>query len=634
MAGALKLGVLWQLAGHPMLQPRADLDNAVYLDLARGIANGQFAGAGQVFFVSPFYLYFAAAALWSSGGSVFALQLAQVVLGAGAVWCVALTGRLWYGTGGAVLAGSLAAATGVFAFNEILILQSSVDVFLTALGLWLVARAWTTGDRRTLIAAGVVLGLHMLNRPNVALWAMAVVLLTLWWPAWRPAGAGRGSGRLVLAAAGRAGLVAAGLALALAPVALRNLAVSGEVAVVSSHGGLNFYIGNHDGATGTYQEVPGISASIAGQARDMRQVAGAALDRPVTDVEASGYFYRQAWSWMAANPGRAAGLFFRKLLYTFNATDVALNDSYAYFARDVPTILRALVVGPWLLVPLGLAGLFLGRPRSDPALAAAWWRWTTFIAIYAVSVAAFFVAGRYRLPLLVALCVTSAGALLAIWGLLREARWRTLAAAAVPVVVLGVVANLDLALEDGRAGWQAEAIVLDISSGRDAEAEAALTRLEPAFPNPGLLRYRTARAYLARGDRGRALPHLERAADLSPDRPEVRLDLGQLLLAAGRPEDAASHLSAAIAADPDNAMARGLRGMAYGSLGRPEDALADFERAVALDPDDAAAHLNLGVAYAQTGRPAEARRAAEAALRLRPDYDRARVFLSALGGRG
>src|SRR5205085_11421411 len=102
---------------------------------------------------------------------------------------------------------------------------------------------------RTFGAAGLVLGLHILNRPNVAAWTVAAVLLTLC------------TGRLTRR--GRASLaLVAGIALAIAPVAIRNYAVSGELALVSSHGGLNFYIGNHEGATRTYQIIPGITPSI------------------------------------------------------------------------------------------------------------------------------------------------------------------------------------------------------------------------------------------------------------------------------------------------------------------------------------------------------------------------------------
>jgi len=50
----------------------------------------------------------------------------------------------------------------------------------------------------------------------------------------------------------RAAMLVAGLLVALGPVAVRNRVVSGEWILVSSHGGLNFYIGNNADADGTY----------------------------------------------------------------------------------------------------------------------------------------------------------------------------------------------------------------------------------------------------------------------------------------------------------------------------------------------------------------------------------------------
>ena len=38
---------------------------------------------------------------------------------------------------------------------------------------------------------------------------------------------------------------------------------------------------------------------------------------------------------MRANPRPAFALFARKIAYTFNQTDLALNYSYAYFTKDV-----------------------------------------------------------------------------------------------------------------------------------------------------------------------------------------------------------------------------------------------------------------------------------------------------------
>src|SRR2546427_735431 len=71
----------------------------------------------------------------------------------------------------------LAAATGVLTFNEVLLLQSAVDPFLTALASYLVVRALVT-DRLTRFAtAGLALGVFVTNRPNVLAWAAVLVVL-------------------------------------------------------------------------------------------------------------------------------------------------------------------------------------------------------------------------------------------------------------------------------------------------------------------------------------------------------------------------------------------------------------------------------------------------------------------------
>ena len=93
-----------------------------------------------------------------------------------------------------------------------------------------------------------------------------------------------------------AAFFAAGLAVVLGLNAARNLAVSGHAVAIASHGGLNFYIGNHAGADGTYSPVPGIRPSIAGQATDSERVAEASFGRPLSPSEVSSYFYGLGWS--------------------------------------------------------------------------------------------------------------------------------------------------------------------------------------------------------------------------------------------------------------------------------------------------------------------------------------------------
>jgi Flp pilus assembly protein TadD len=326
--------------------------------------------------------------------------------------------------------------------------------------------------------------------------------------------------------------------------------VSHEWTFVSSHGGLNFYIGNSAAATGFYHQVPGITPTIGGQATDARRVAEQALGRSLTDAEVSAYFFDLGWGWIRSHPRAAAGLFLRKLAYTFNAAHVALPHSYPFYAYEEGTLLRVLVVGPWLLIPLGLAGLGLvaWRLRRPEYLA-----WAAFVPAYAGAVALFFVAERYRLPMLMPLTV-GAGALLDA-GLTtaeaRPARIRSLAGALTVVVGLFVFVNWPLHLSDGR--WEegvrlAQRLVI---LGRYDEAEAWVARMEPREPRPGATAAGAGAQLLVEKQFGRAAGMLRRAVERGDREPMVEYQLGEALLEAGRPAEALPHLRRGVDAGLD-----------------------------------------------------------------------------------
>jgi tetratricopeptide (TPR) repeat protein len=700
----VKVIVLSQLAAHPLLQPAGELDSGYYATLARQVASGDLTAGHRVFFISPLYIYFLAAILVVSGGGLIAAQVVQIVLGTAAVGLVWLTARDWFGLRAAWVAGALAALTGQFTFNEVLVLQSALDPFLTALALFLLARAWRLASPAALVTAGIALGLLVLNRPNALLFAVAAIGITAIARLGTTGAAdgvkgrghakdfapGRVAGRPGLQRARRSGQIgitargwaaasffAAGLALALAPVAIRNLIVSGEWALVASHGGLNFLIGNGPGATGTYRTLPAITPSIAGQEQDARRVAEAAEGRSLSDSEVSAHFYRQAWSWIRDHPGTAVALFARKIAYVFNAADISLNYSYAYYSRDEQTLLRFLFVGPWLLLPLGLFGAIAARPWSDAfvggdearrsgarAGAAAWCGWLSFVPIYAVSVALFFVSGRYRLPLLVPLCVTATGGLDPVWRLWRSGRLASMALAASLLAALAVATNWSFGLDDGRAQERTEMILRLVDGRDDVRASALMAGTERLHPEPALLLFRVGQAYLARGDAARAVPLLERAIAIEPSRHEVSLRLGQALLDVGRANEAIPHLRTALAAgvQPDQAafdLARALAatGARQDSLaalrqirgGESLDASSQYavgrlalqlgdarlaewylQRAMNGRPGDVPLREALALAQSQQGRRREALATLEGAARLDPQSASVRVNLAVL----
>lgn len=679
LAVVLRGILLAQLHDHPLLQPGFGLDTDLYLTLAQRVAGGDLALAPDAYPAAPLYIYFLGAALAAGGGSLLAARVVQILLGALAVWLMGDTARRVFGPAAALPAALLAALCGPFAFNEILILQSALDPVLTALALWSLARALEVPQARPWLMAGIAWAALAVNRPN-ALPFVAVLALALAWSRRRQAI------RPVAA-------LAAGAAIVIAPVALRNLVVTGELVLVAAHGGFNFFVGNNPEADGTYRSVEGVTPSSVRQQADARVVAEAALGRTLSDGEVSSYFYRRAFHWIASSPADAAALALRKIRYVLSAGEISLNYSYAYYRGDEATLLRGMPVAAWLLLPLGLVGLLACRHGGE------YWIWAGFVPVYALSVAVFFVSERYRMPLLVPLGM-AAGALLGqLVAFARTGAWARSARVVAVTVLVAVATSWPTGLDDGRGEERTAMAETLIRRGEVARGQQVADRALPAHPEPAMLLFRVGRALQARGDRGAAIARYQQALSHDTARAEVRYFLGQCLLDEGRVAEAIPHLDAAVTADvrldvapfdlaralasthehdaarralarlriPDTAdiasfagagqLAEALGdgalairfyaqaserpdapvammerlGVLLAMAGRAPEAVTVLERAALRAPAEASLRLNLAVALAQAGRVQDARAQVAEALRLRPDYPQARALAQRLG---
>jgi Flp pilus assembly protein TadD/4-amino-4-deoxy-L-arabinose transferase-like glycosyltransferase len=526
----IKLVVVWQLADHVLLQPGNVMDSNAYFELAKRVVGGDWLLGPGLYYVSPLYIYFLAL-VFGSTGSLTAIRVVQVLLGTVSVGCIFFSAREWFGERAGWIAAGLAAATGLFTFYEVVLLQSSLDAVLTSATLLFFTLALTRDRMRWYALAGATMAVQSLNRPNVILVAAAMLV-----------------GLLLVRRLRAVGWVLAGLALALAPVTIRNV-VAGEPSVLSSQGGLNFYIGNNATSTGFYAKPQGVSPTIEGQRTDTRVVAEAALNRKLSDTEVSNYFFGLGLSWIKQHPKDWLRLFAYKVFFLLNSQHTSLPLSYPFYAYDVKTLLRFLFVGAWLLTPLGVAGFVVGAFTFTGARRQAFLLWLTYTPAYFLSVAIFFVADRYRLPLLVPYAVGSGAAvdfLLRQWTA-RSAPMREFASVGAAVVVFGLAANWPLGIRDGdgRAEEQVHMAEVEARLGHVDQAEYWLNRALPSSTLVGMSHYRVGLQYVNASLYDRAIVHLEIALRDTPGEAHAEFMLGQALANLGRVKEAIPHLQRA-----------------------------------------------------------------------------------------
>jgi len=253
-------------------------------------------------------------------------------------------------------------------------LRSESLVILLLLGFTWLWTAPAKDDRRSPLAAGALLGLATLGRPECLL--LPALLAAL---AWRRAG-----GR---AAVLRAGLLLPGMLLLLLPWAARNAAVVGVWTPVSTNAGYNFWKSFNEATDGS--QIP---------LADGGALQGVAEG----DLDARGF--RLGWDFIAAHPWRSLLLVPAKWGHLFGPERDLLSDIRRrhYPIRALPldiAVAIAMNLAWAALLALGLYAL-IGPMRSDVKDAA-----IAVLLMLLVTHAVFFGDDRFHVPLLPFLCV-------------------------------------------------------------------------------------------------------------------------------------------------------------------------------------------------------------------------------------
>jgi hypothetical protein len=543
--------------------------DGLYHDLAaRDILAGNV--KPEPFFRAPLYYYFLAGIYAAFGRSFWAVRLVQSAIGALSVVLLYRLGlRAGVRPAVSLLAAIMMILCGpiVFATNE---LHTPVlEILLDLLYLNLLLAAADTGcpPRRAMLfalSAGLALGLSAIARPNILVTA-PLALGWLWVQASPAPGRVRRTAPLAV-------LFLLGAAIAPGSVTWRNARVSGDPVFIASQGGINFFIGNRPEADGFTPSTPARyrfdspyedSVALYGQF-----AADEAAGRKLTASESQRYWAGRVFAWWAQEPLAGLRLLAKKWVLVWTHREIRNNTAYEYVRREWAPSLWALPFGFWFVGPVSVLGMVLAFRLRQPALRFL----ALFALVYMASFTLFFIADRYRLPVVPVLLLLSAYAVA--WlvervGAVRlahsPAEWRTLLPAAALLAGMAVVVNVDWYPTATPAAW-----ALD---------------------------------YWGAGNR---------------------------LAEQKRYDEAEAQYRRALALDSRNAEIWTNLGMAQYYQGRFEDAAASFAESIARGPGDGGAYYNLALCRLQQGRRGEARQLLAKAAAMDPENLAARRELAAL----
>jgi 4-amino-4-deoxy-L-arabinose transferase-like glycosyltransferase len=495
----VRLAFLAEILPHPYLdinQVRGT-DMEGYLRWGWRIAQGNWLGVGEgPFYQGPAFPYLLGLTFALFGFTLLPALLLQAVLGSLVPVLIYWIGRRLFGGRVGLLAGLLAALSGMPVFFGVVLHSTTLEVFLVSGALLLLVVACEKG-RGWWAWAGAAAALAALARPNLLIVPPFVVLALFL----------RGGDRR--AAARAAGLFVLGFTLVIVPVTIRNVLVGGQFVVVSSAGPETFRITNsYDSAVLNFRYPTLPQMPVASWAFWKHQGAKAALFWWGFEAPQNVNFYLvQGFSWVLSLP----------------------------------------LVASWALIPLAAVGGWLVRRQWRDLLPV-----LLFGLGYYLSVVAFHIVGRFRLPLMPILAVLAAVALARGIEGCRARDWgRLLAGAAVALALMGAVYP-----------WSAWGI----------------PRVFPVdHANYGYI-------LANRGALAAGVAELAQAEAGLPGYPGLNYDMGRILMQLGQPREALARFERELGFDPRHAEAARRAGLAAKATGESSRAREHFQRYLLLAP--------------------------------------------------
>jgi tetratricopeptide (TPR) repeat protein len=440
-------------------------------------------------------------------------------------------------------------------------------------------------------AAGAVLGLMALVRPNALLFA-PVLIGWGWWVV-RRQGLTNRFWPMALAAAVAGALV-------LTPTTYRNWRIEGVFAPVSANGGLTIFHANNDDSAGFSTSSVGVMGVFGSPwgVGDVVVRMETELGRDLTFSQVSRILGRRALVWIRDHPRREVVLIGRRAALFWGPDEVAHNHVVGADRLQSP-LLRTMPIGfPTALggALVGLVMLILGWRRgwldekgTKPTLVAL----GLFVLTWFVSFLPFFAASLYRVAVVPFLLLALSVALVEIGRSIvaRQSKgWYWLGA----LVVAVSLAHVPLVRADvGMARWHYDRGLAWIYEHQPERALESFRRALDEDPLYGPAHNGMGKILLERGDLEGGLHHFSEAARIQPKDPIAHSNRALVLTRMSRWTEAEREYGVALEWAPTHADWWANVGVCRERLGNHRGAIDAYRSALKADRDHRSAANNL-----------------------------------------
>ncbi|MEQ1918373.1 MAG: glycosyltransferase family 39 protein [Elusimicrobiota bacterium] len=525
------------------------IDAKFYDDWASQIAGGDWLGK-TVFYQDPLYAYFLACLYKVWGHSLPYVRVCQAVLDTGTVALIFILAKRLFNPLVGLVSAALVAGLSPMVYYVGLLDKTTISIFLITAALAITAKAISEKRLALYAAGGAAFGVSALSRGNMLVVAAAALI-------WITLDEGF---REVVSGLKRGACFGLGVMAIVGVVAFRNYIVGHDAVLITANPGLNFFIGNNPYTIGQYIEPPFLRGTPEYEGEDAHVAAEKQSGKTFTrSSEVSRYWFAQGLDFILHDKKKWLTLSAKKIFLALNGFEIAETYSYYYFQEKYWSLsLAAITYG--LIAPLGLVGAIMLLFRRNINIL------HVFASCYLLSLVAFFVTSRYRIPLTIAWAPFAGWLLVEFWNKRRNASF-----------IVGIMPVLLAALFFSR--WQPAWI----------EERVVRPTLSTAHTVAGYI-------YMGLNDEENGIKELELSKRANPGADVIYVYLGELYQKRGDMNMALSNYEQALRLNPQQDMAWGAVGLIYFNRKDYRRAAIAFQNALKIHPNEPIYQSNFNAA--------------------------------------